>query len=452
MAAEPIRFPSLERALPNSAEAEAASLGQVLLDNDLIAQLRDLLDVYDYYVPSHRRIYAAMLVLSQRGAPISPITIGEELKKEAALESVGGISFITNLAYGLPHTTNLVHYATLIKQKSRLRTLIKTAYRIAEEGLAEDDDPEAIIDSAQRCIFDIGRVSSARRVFSMADVVEKASEVIQGFALGKNPGLPTPWYNLNNLCRGGIQETELWGIAALAKQGKSAIMKQWAQVLGKQGHRVLIFTREMSEVKILFRMLAAITGIPASQMRYGMQSGQVDMLMDSLKQIKDSPIFIDPYTSNVKDFQARVREMIRLEGVEIVFADYLQLFHSGKKTDSRATEIGHVWRTMKDTAQDFNTRVVALAQFNREAYKNKERPYFHQVEGSGEGEKAVDVGIVLWTEIGKGEPGARPATLHVDYQRDEEAGTEAYLTFNGRTMEFHTGQGEATAPIDFNDD
>lgn len=437
MSAEPIRFPALERALPNSSEAEAASLGSVLIDNGLIGQLRDALDIYDYYVPSLRRIYSAMLALDSKGAPINPITIADELKKENALESVGGVVFITNLSYGLPHTSNLGHYTKLIKQKSRLRTLIKTATQIAEEGLAEEDDAEVIIDSAQRRIFDLGRASEARRVFSMGEVVEKAAEVIQGFVRGVNPGLPTPWENLNNLCRGGIQETELWGIAALAKQGKSAVMKQWAHTLASEGHRVLIFTREMSEVKILFRMLSALTRVPASAIRYGMQAGLVDLLQDGLHEFKDKPIFIDPYTSNVKDFQARVREMIRLQGIEIVFADYLQLFHSGKKSDSRATEIGAVWRAMKDTAQDFNTRVVALAQFNREAYKGDKRPVFHQVEGSGEGEKAVDVGMVLWTELSKGEPGARPSTMYIDYQRDEEAGTEAHLTFNGRVMEFY---------------
>ena len=452
MAAEPVRFPSLERALPNSAEAEVAVLGAILLDNDLISSARDSLDVYDFYVPSNRRIYSAMLKLSERGAPITPVLIGEELKKELALESVGGISYITNLASGLPYSTSIAHYAKVIKAKSRLRVLITTAYQIAEEAQAEEDEAEVIIDSAQRRIFDLGRVSTARRVYSMVEVAEKAAEVMQGFLRGINPGLPTPWENLNNLCRGGIQETELWGIAALAKQGKSAVMKQWAQRLGAQGRRVLIFTREMSEVKILFRMLAALTGIPVSNIRYGMQAGHVDLLDDSLKQVKDCPIFIDPYTSNVKDFQARVREMIRLEGVEIVFADYLQLFHSGKKTDSRATEIGAVWRAMKDTAQDFSTRVVALAQFNREAYKSEKRPVFHQVEGSGEGEKAVDVGMVLWTELAKGEPGSRPSTMFIDYQRDEEAGTEAHLLFNGRTMEFHEERGERAPVIDFNDD
>src|SRR5919112_4262631 len=96
----------LERPLPNSAESERAILGAIVLDNGLISQAIELLRPEDFYVPSHRRIFIAMMALFERGAEINPILIGEELKKENALEAVGGISFITNLTYGLPHSTN----------------------------------------------------------------------------------------------------------------------------------------------------------------------------------------------------------------------------------------------------------------------------------------------------------------------------------------------------------
>lgn len=439
-----VRVESLERELPHSAEAERTILGAIILDNSLIMQVSDALPESDFYTPSHRRIFGAQKALNERGSEITPTLIGNELKKDKLLETVGGASYITGLTYGLPHITNLGNYIKIVKETSRLRTLYRTAIRIADECMEQEDEAEVILNQAQQAIFELGNTSTERRVQSLRQITTNAAKVVQGFVKGENPGLPTPWPELNNLCRGGIQESELWGIAALAKSGKSAVMKQWAQQLGSKGRKVLIFTREMSEIKILFRMLAPLTDIPASQIRYGLDENRVERLLKAMKQIEGFPIFIDAVTSNVNDFRARVREMIRLEGIEIVFGDYLQLFHSGKKTDSRATEIGHVWRTMKDTAQDFNTRVVALAQFNREAYKSDKRPYFHQVEGSGEGEKAVDVGMVLWTELNAGQPGARPATIHVDYQRDEDAGTEVKLVFDGRIMEFRQASAEYT--------
>src|ERR1700742_542777 len=113
-APDPSRDRAFERSLPNSSESERAILGGIILDNGLISQAIELLKPEDFYVPSHRRIFVAMTALFERGAEINPILIGEELKKENSLESVGGISFITNLTYGLPHSTNILHYAKVV--------------------------------------------------------------------------------------------------------------------------------------------------------------------------------------------------------------------------------------------------------------------------------------------------------------------------------------------------
>lgn len=424
----------IERSLPNSLTAERAVLGGVILNNALISQVIDRLDVADFHALAHQRVYTAQRDLYRNGSVVDEITLQDELEKNGLFDAVGGSRFIADLTFGLPNSANLGHYIEIVKGKAALRSLIKTAAKITDEALEQEDDAQTILDHAQTELLSLSQ-AAGRRVMSVAQLGAPSRERIEGMMKGMNPGIPTPWVQLDNLCRGGIQETELWGIAALTKHGKSSVMKQWAQMLGSQGRRVLIFTREMSEIKILFRMLAAVTGIPVDHIRYGLDQNRVDRLITATRYVENYPIFFDAFTSNIQDVKARVREMIRLEGIEIVFADYLQLFRSGMKSDNRAAEVGYVWRTMKDTAQDFNTRVVALAQFNREAFKSEKRPYFHQVEGSGEGEKAVDVGMVLVTDLNKGEPGARPATIHIDYQRDAPGGA-VDLVFDGRIMEF----------------
>src|SRR5207253_10019458 len=134
---DPIREPSFERSLPNSSEAERAILGAVILDNGLISQAIELLKPEDFYVPSHRRIFLAMIALFERGAELNPILIGEEIKKDNAVEMVGGISFITNLTYGLPHSTNITHYAKVVRGKSLLRQLLKAARKTRQEAIEQ---------------------------------------------------------------------------------------------------------------------------------------------------------------------------------------------------------------------------------------------------------------------------------------------------------------------------
>src|SRR6202008_3438944 len=94
-----------------------------------------------------------MVELFERGMEINPILIGEQLRKENALESVGGISFITNLTYGMPHSTNIVHYTKVVRGKSMLRQLIKASNKIIQEAIEEEDEPEIILDHAEHAIF-----------------------------------------------------------------------------------------------------------------------------------------------------------------------------------------------------------------------------------------------------------------------------------------------------------
>src|SRR5215831_12852792 len=176
---DPIRDQPFERALPNSAEAERAILGAVLLDNSVISQAIELLDPEDFYVPSHRRIFVGMVALFERGAEINPILIGEELKKENALEAVGGVSFITNLTYGLPHSTNIAHYAKVVRGKSMLRQLVKTSNKITQEALAEEDEPEIILDHAEQAIFQLADERIRQGFMHVKPIAEQLLDKIQ---------------------------------------------------------------------------------------------------------------------------------------------------------------------------------------------------------------------------------------------------------------------------------
>src|SRR6266705_6386330 len=96
---EPIRDSILERPLPSSPETERAILGAIILDNTLIAQAVELLKPADFYVPSHRRVFIAMIALFERGSEIDHVLIGEELRRDNSLESAGGILFLSNLPF-----------------------------------------------------------------------------------------------------------------------------------------------------------------------------------------------------------------------------------------------------------------------------------------------------------------------------------------------------------------
>src|SRR4026209_1442316 len=238
-----------KRALPNSSEAGRAILGAVLLDNGLISQAIEQLRPEDFYVPSHRRIFLGMIALFERGAEINPILIGEELKKEKALESVGGISFITNLTYGLPHSTNITHYAKVVRGKSMLRQLVKTSSKTIQEALAEEDEPEIILDHAEQAIFQLADERIRQGFMHVKPIAEQLLEKVQEMEGRAAPltGLTTGFADLHKMTS-GLQNADLVILAARPSMGKTSFALMLAENAAiHAGACVGVFSLEMSK-------------------------------------------------------------------------------------------------------------------------------------------------------------------------------------------------------------
>jgi hypothetical protein len=191
----------LERPLPYAPESERVIIGAVILDNDLMPQAVELLRGIEMSY-AHNLIWCAMLVLSKQGSEINPILIGEELRREGWLERVGGFSFLSELTYGLPRITNLVHYVKIVAEKAGLRQLARVGNDLVQRTLEPDAEPAALAGWAVRQFAEVVRPDSAAvRVVVMADVEPETVRWLWHpyIALGKftiiegDPGLGKSW-------------------------------------------------------------------------------------------------------------------------------------------------------------------------------------------------------------------------------------------------------------------
>ncbi len=211
----------LERPLPHSGEAERAILGSIILDNGLINQAIELLKPDDFYVRAHAMVFRAMLGLSERGAEINPILIGEELKRAGDLEAVGGFTFISELTYGLPHFTNLAAYADLVGGNSMMRKLVKVANKIISEALEGEDEPAVILDHAESMIFALADEGTRQGFLHVKPIADGLLEKIQEMG-GRNAmltGLTTGFSEIDRMTS-GLQPQDLIIIAARPSMGK----------------------------------------------------------------------------------------------------------------------------------------------------------------------------------------------------------------------------------------
>jgi replicative DNA helicase len=219
--ADTTRDQMLERPLPNSAEAERAILGAIMLDNALVTQAIEQLRPDDFYVPSHRRIFLAMVALFERGSEINQILIAEELRRDGEIESVGGLSFITNLMHGLPHFVNIGQFSKLVRGKSTLRQLVKACNKITSEALEEEDEPEIILDHAEQAIFALADERTRQGFSHVKPIADAMLEHVQEMA-GRSAmltGLTTGFNELDTMLS-GLQPSDLIVVAARPSMGK----------------------------------------------------------------------------------------------------------------------------------------------------------------------------------------------------------------------------------------
>jgi replicative DNA helicase len=395
---DPIREQSLERSLPHSAEAERAILGGVILDNGLISQAIELLRPEDFYVPSHRRIFVAMTALFERGAEINPILIGEELKKENALESVGGISFITNLTYGLPHSANIAHYAKVVRGKSMLRQLIKAANKITQEALEQEDEPEIILDHAEHAIFQLADERIRQGFVHVKPVAEQLLEKIQEMEgrAAVLTGLTTGFADLDKLTS-GLQRQDLIIVAARPSMGKTSFALMLAQNAAiHAGGVVGVFSLEMSKEALVMRMLCSQGNIDAQRFRNGFLSRpEWAQIAKSLGTLADTRIFLDDTAGvTVLEMRAKARRLAaEQKRLDLIVVDYLQLMTgSAKRFESRQQEVSQISRELKGLAKELNVPLVALSQLSRAPESRSDhRPQLADLRESGALEQDADV-------------------------------------------------------------
>jgi len=431
-AADSTRDQMLERPLPHSAESERAILGAIILDNGLVNQAIELLKPDDFYVRAHYHIFRAMISMSERGAEINPILLGEELRRDSALDQVGGIAFISELTYGLPHFTNVAAYAKMVRDKSMLRQLVKVANKITSEALEEEDEATLILDHAEQMIFALADERTRQGFSHVKPVADQILEKVQelGGRGGVLTGLTTGFTELDTMTS-GLQPSDLIIVAARPSMGKTSLCLTLAQNAAIQANAVVgVFSLEMSKESLVMRMLCSEGHVDAHRFRSGFLSrDEWARLAGALGTISETKIFIDDTPGiSVLEMRAKARRLAaEQKRLDLIIVDYLQLMSgSSRRSESRQQEVSQISRELKGLAKELNVPLVALSQLSRapEA-RTDHRPQLADLRESGAIEQDADVVAFIYREeqYNRTEENAGVAEVIVAKQRNGPTGT-----------------------------
>jgi len=388
---------------PQNLEAEQSVLGGILIENEAINRVMEILDPDDFYRDAHRKIFNALINLSERDEPADLITLTNELRKIDQLDSIGGASYLASLIDSVPTAANIEYYAKIVKEKSILRKLIQTSTEIITQSYEDRGDVEVFLDEAERAIFDISEKRVRPSFFSIRDVVKESFKTIERLFQKKElvTGVPSGFKELDRMTA-GFQPSDLIIIAGRPSMGKTAFCLNVAQYAAVENKiPVAVFSLEMSKEQLVIRMLCSEAHVEGTRLRTGfLNESDWPKLTIAAGNLSEAPIYIDDSAAlSVLELRAKARRLKSERGLGMLIIDYLQLMKGRARVESRQQEISEISRSLKALAKELNIPVIAVSQLSRKTEERTgNRPQLSDLRESGAIEQDADLILFIYRD------------------------------------------------------
>ncbi len=421
---------ALRKVPPQNVDAEESVLGGILLDGNALDRVVEVMGVDDFYREAHRKIFRAMLSLSEKREPIDLITLTDSLRGRSELQDIGGASYLAELVDRVPSAANIANYARIVREKAVMRSLISVSNEISERCYGGQDDIEAFLDEAERLIFDVSEQRVRPAFYKVGDMIMDTVKTVEQLYERKElvTGVPTGFLDLDRITA-GLQPADLVIVAARPSMGKTALVLNIAQHVALQHEMgVGIYSLEMSREQLVLRMLCSEARVDNSKVRTG-YLGERDFprLAMAAGRLAEAPIFIDDTPAqNVLEMRAKSRRLKREADIGLIIVDYLQLMRGLTAQENRTQELSEISRSLKALAKELNVPILALSQLNRQVEQRADkRPVMSDIRESGSIEQDADVIMFIYRDemYRSDSPEEGTAEVIISKQRNGPTGT-----------------------------
>jgi replicative DNA helicase len=155
----------------------------------------------------------------------------------------------------------------------------------------------------------------------------------------------------------------------------------------------------MSREQLANRLLSSEAKVSVKKMRTGnLSSDEWTRMGAAAATLYNLPIYLDDTSSlTVQEMKSR---LLRMEKLDFVVIDYLQLMQSAKRTDNRVQEVSDITRNLKIMAKELKVPLLVCAQLSRSTEKGKanHRPALADLRESGSIEQDADQVLFLYRD------------------------------------------------------
>lgn len=390
----------VERTMPCSVEAEQAVLGAVLIDPSCMDELTGMLTQEDFYLAEHAEIYKAMQTMYATSKNIDVVTLLDTLVVSGTYDEAGGRSYLALVADAVPTAINAADYAKIVRDKALLRKLIEVGESITESAYIGEDTAEALIESAEKQVYQIADSRGNTGFVGVQEAMIKAMQTLNTLSLDPNAlrGVPTGFTALDDVIV-GMSGADLVLVGARPGMGKTAFAMNIATSAAERTKKtVCVFSLEMSAEQLVNRLIASEAQIDSYKLRRGdLKPDDWQKIAYTASHISEMDIRIDDTPGvTVSGMRSKLR---RVKDLGLVVIDYLQLMQGEKHSENRVQEVGEISRNLKLLAKEFDVPVVCCAQLNRATEtRSDKRPMLADLRDSGAIEQDADVIMFLYRD------------------------------------------------------
>lgn len=406
--------------LPRSIESEEVCLSCCLIEEDgsIYDEVSQTVRPDDFFSTANKILFEAMGKVVSRGDTLDDLSLIEQLRKDKNEESSGGLPAIYRIDELCETPTQAKFAAETVKEKSRLRGIIrscKIAIEGASSGVDGSDEISAKLESSVQSLQDSGDEGSGHIGDAAKQLIEDYKAMVNGTYDVRS--LPTRIEQIDEkLSAGGIANGEVMVIAAPTSCGKTALALNIAlQNAVSNDIPGLYFSFEMQAKSLANRMIQTSSAVPLKQLKDGvLKPDKQKRVWEAAQKMEKAPIYTNHYVRSVEDLRSKARMYKRKYGIQWIVIDYLQLipWNSKLKKNDGIAEVSHQIKMM---AMELDLPVVLLAQVNREGAKRESGLTLYDLKDSGDIENDADIILLLWPDGKDVDEARRNDAVHGSY-------------------------------------
>ncbi len=406
-----------------------------------------------FYIPSHRILWELFRSRYDRGVPIDPTSVIQELTDSKRLEAIGGHAGLTDVFSFATSTALFASHFETLKEKYIRRAIIQTSNNSASAAYTSEAEIDQLLDETEQHVLKIRQSAAKADEWSMANDIREAMSNVERMLnqkeelLGLSSGFPKLDKKIN-----GLKSGELFVIAARPAMGKTSFLLNIVEHVALDLKKpVLMFSCEMPSVQLVERLLFSRSHVSRTQLnlKRDLNKNEMKAFNSAMKELHSSKLVIDDTPGiSISALRAKARRIMQKNpDLALIGIDYLQLMrsHTKQAQGSREREIAEISGGLKGLAKELGLPIVVLAQLNRgpenRVGKSKGTPQMSDLRESGAIEQDADMigllyrpGYYASTEEERKEFG-NDSTLLLAKNRNGSIGS-IYLSFHGEFTKF----------------